>query len=183
MNSVGPSITGGSNYIHLERKDNNMQLQIRTKNRNNGRSYNHFNQNKKSESFNRNLNQIRPLPKDLSLFKMARTFGIEVNDRQHVRWYIKVNDNIDCISLENKFKQRCSQFSFTGKASVGWNNNRKGKQLILDTPRFLFTLDNINKFSIELLKLAKESSVFYERWDVIRGKTTPFEKLVGLFKN
>ena len=50
-------------------------------------------------------------------------------------------------------------------------------------PQFLFTLDNINRFSHELLKLAKENFVFYERWDVVPSKTTPLGKLVGLFKN
>ena len=63
-----------------------------TKNRNNGKSKNYYNHTQKNIILTDNDDQSKPQPRDLSLFNMARTFNVEINTRQRVRWFFNINN-------------------------------------------------------------------------------------------
>lgn len=152
-----------------------------TKNRNNGKSKNYYNHTHRNLILTDNDDHSKPQPKDLSLFKMAKTFNVKINRRQRVKWFFYIKNDLDVDLLRKNIEKICSRYGYIGKNEIavvkdGWRN-----QLVIDTPIFLFTLDNIVQFSNDLLELAKANSIFYERWDVVPPKTTILSKITKLF--
>jgi hypothetical protein len=152
-----------------------------TKNRNNGKSKNYYNHTKKNIILTDNDDQSKPQIRDLSLFKMAKTFKVKINRRQRIKWFFYIKNGFDVDLLRKNIEKICSRYGYIGKREIavvkdGWRN-----QLVIDTPIFLFTLDNIVQFSNDLLELAKANSIFYERWDVVPPKTTILSKITKWF--
>ena len=88
----------------------------------------------------------------------------------------------DEISFQQNIERVCSRFRFVGRRTITIDQKGLTRRLILDTPMFLFTLDNIASISTELLGLAKNSSAYYERWEVVPGKESMISRLKGLFR-
>jgi len=150
-------------------------------NRNNGKSKAYYNHTKNNIIYADTENQSKPQYRDLSLFKMARTFGVEINRRQRIRWFFNIKNCFDDDSLIQKIEKICSRYGFVGKRVITLNKDSGSNRLIIDTPLFLFALDNIVQFSNDLQQLGRANSVFYERWEVVPPKTTLITKITKLF--
>jgi len=149
-------------------------------NRNNGKSK-FTNHTQKNIILTDNDDQSKPQPRDLSLFNMARTFGVQINRRQRIRWFFNIRGRFDDDSLQQKIEKICSRYSFIGKRVITIGKDGTHNRLVIDTPIFLFTLDNIVQFSNDLLEFAIANSMFYERWEVVPPKTTLITKITKLF--
>ena len=150
-------------------------------NRNNGKSKNYYNHTQRHNILIDYDDQSKPRTQDVSLFKMTNTFNVKINRRQKVKWFFYIKTGLDVELLRKNIENICSRYGFIGKMEIavvkdGWRN-----QLVIDTPLFLFTLDNIVQFSNDLLELAKESSIFYERWEVVPPQTTTLSKIKKFF--
>lgn len=150
-------------------------------NRNNGKSKSYYNHKQKQLIIADNEYQSKPQKNDLSLFNMARNLGVEINKRQGIRWFFNIHDRFQDNSLKQKIEKICSKYSFVGKRLIKIGQVGKNKRLVIEAPLFLFTLDNIVQFSNDLLELAKENSIFYERWDVMPPQTTILTRIKRLF--
>lgn len=151
------------------------------KDRNNGKSKNYYNHTQRNITLTDYDDQSKPRTQDVSLFKMTNTFNVKINRRQKVKWFFYIKTGLDVELLRKNIEKICSRYGFIGKMEIvivkdGWRN-----QLVIDTPLFLFTLDNIVQFSNDLLELAKENSIFYERWDVMPPQTTILTRIKRLF--
>ncbi len=151
------------------------------KNRNNGKSKSYYNHKQRQIIIADEDDQDKINYKDLSLFKMARTFNVKIDSRQRVRWYFSVSSQFESDPVRNNIEEICSRYGFIGKREISLINIAGRTRLMIDTPLFLFTQDNIVKFSNELMRLAKANSIFYERWEVVPPQTTLITKIKNLF--
>ena len=158
-----------------------MQKYDRTKHRNNGKSKYHYVATKSNIITTDNDDQKKFHNRDLGLFNMARTLNVKINRRQRIRWFFNINDCFDDVSLRQKIENICSRYGFVGKRTIVLKKDNRVKRLMIDTPLFLFTVDNIVLFSNDLLQLARGNSIFYERWEVVPSKTTLLTKITRLF--
>ena len=149
--------------------------------RNNDKSKNYFNHAQKNIIVTDNDDQSKPRTQDLSLFKMTNTFNVKINRRQKVKWFFYIKTGLDVELLRKNIEKICSRYGFIGKREIAIVKDGRRNQLVIDTPLFLFTLDNIVQFSNDLLGLAKEHSIFYERWDVEPTKTTILSMIKKFF--
>jgi len=149
--------------------------------RNNDKRKNYFNHTQKNIIVTDNDDQSKPRTQDLSLFKMTNTFNVKINRRQKVKWFFYIKTGLDVELLRKNIEKICSRYGFIGKREIAIVKDGRRNQLVIDTPLFLFTLDNIVQFSNDLLGLAKEHSIFYERWNVEPTKTTILSKIKKFF--
>jgi hypothetical protein len=112
---------------------------------------------------------------------MTNTFNVKINRRQKVKWFFYIKTGLDVELLRKNIEKICSRYGFIGKREIAIVKDGRRNQLVIDTPLFLFTLDNIVQFSNDLLGLAKEHSIFYERWNVEPTKTTILSKIKKFF--
>ena len=151
-----------------------------TRNRNNGKSKNYYNHTQRNIILTDNDDQSKINIKDLSLYKMARTFNVKIDSRQRVRWYFNVSSRFEVDSVRENIEKICSRYGFVGKREITLIKDAGRNRLVIDTPLFLFTLDNIVQFTNELVLLARTNSIFYERWEVVPPQTTLLTRIKKL---
>jgi len=151
------------------------------KNRNNGKSKNYFNHSRENIILTDSDDQNKINIKDLSLFKMARAFNVEIGSRQRVRWYFNISSRFEVDSVREDIEKICSRYGFVGKREITRIKDAGRNRLVIDTPLFLFTLDNIVQFTNELVLLARTNFIFYERWEVVPQQTTILSRIKKLF--
>jgi len=149
--------------------------------RNNGRNRYYHNHSQKNIILTDPEDQNKINIKDLSLFKMARTFNIKMDSRQRVRWYFNVSVRFEVDTVRESIEKICSRYGFVGKREITLIKDAGRNRLVIDTPLFLFTLDNIVRFSNELLRMATANSIFYERWEIVPPQTTTLSKIKKFF--
>jgi hypothetical protein len=151
------------------------------KNRNNGKSKYQYFRTRNTIILTDSEHKIKPHPQDLSLFNMAKSFNVKIKSKQRVRWFFNVKNSLDNDSLKQKIEKICSEYCFVGKRFIAISNDGKKNLLVIDTPSFFFTFDSIIQFSNDLFELAKENSIFYERWEVVPHQTTILSRMKKLF--
>lgn len=151
------------------------------KTRSNGKNRYYYNHPQKNNSLTENDDQNKINIKDLSLFKMARTFNVKIDSRQRVRWYFNVSSRFEVDSVRENIEKICSRYDFVGKREITLIKDAGRNRLLIDTPLFLFTLDNIVQFTNELVLLARTNSIFYERWEVVPPQSTLLSRIKNLF--
>jgi hypothetical protein len=108
---------------------------------------------------------------------MAKTFNVKINRRQRVKWFFYIKNGLDVDLFRKDIEKICSKYGFIGRREMAVIKDGWRDQLVIDTPIFLFTLDNIVQFSNDLLELAKENLIFYERWEVVPPQTTILSRI------
>lgn len=157
-----------------------MRPLTKIQNRNNGRSHTYVNRGQKINVAEEKI--IKHHSRDLAIFNAVTTLKVKTNSRQRIRWMFNVSKCTDEISFQQNIERVCSRFRFVGRRTITIDQKGLTRRLILDTPMFLFTLDNIASISAELFGLAKNSSAYYERWEVVPGKESMISRLKGLFR-
>lgn len=158
-----------------------MNTDYAIKNRNNGKSTYHYKSTSNKTIFNGAEDNNRPQIKDLVLFKMAIAFGVEINQRQRIKWLFKLHGYIEKTTFRNNLERTCSNLGFVGKMNIDIGKDGRNNLLIIETPLFLFSLDNVVRFSNNLLAIAKQNPLLYERWEISPPKQTFSEKIKNLF--
>ena len=85
------------------------------------------------------------------------------------------------VTFRQEIERLCSNCQFAGKAIITLKQERNVMRLIIDTPLFLFTLDNIAQFSNRLFKMSLKNSIFYERWEVVPRQEGWLKRFTHLF--
>lgn len=157
-----------------------MNTHYKINNRNNGKSKYH---NIATDRINNQGNNYHSKynNKDLGLFQMARALNVKVNTRQRIRWFFNINNNLDDVALRQEIESLCSRCQFAGKGIITLKQERNVMRLIIDTPLFLFTLDNIAQFSNKLYTMSMKNSIFYERWEVVPRQEGWLKRFTRLF--
>jgi hypothetical protein len=151
------------------------------KNRNNGKSTYNYKTTSNKTIFDSAEDNNRPQIKDLVLFKMAIAFGVEINRRQRIKWIFKLHGYIDKTTFRNNLERTCSNLGFVGKMIIDIGKDGRNNLLIIETPLFLFSLDNIVQYSNCLLVFAKQNPIYYDRWEISPPKQTISRKIKNLF--
>jgi hypothetical protein len=151
------------------------------KNRNNGKNMYHYKPATNKIIYDGSEDDSRPQIKDLVLFKMAIAFGVEINRRQRIKWYFKLHGHIEETTFRNNLERVCSSPGFVGKMIIDIRKDGRNNLLIIETPLFLFSLDNVVRFSNSLLAVAKQNPVYYDRWEISPPKQTLSKKIKNLF--
>lgn len=151
------------------------------KNRNNGKSTYHYKSTSNKTMIDNAEDTNRPQIKDLVLFKMAIAFGVEINSRQKIKWIFKLHGYIDKTTFRNSLERNCSNLGFVGKMNIDIGRDGRDNLLIIETPLFLFSLVNVVQFSNNLLALAKQNPIYYDRWEISPPKQTFSTKIKNLF--
>jgi hypothetical protein len=151
------------------------------KNRNNGKNMYHYKSTSNNTIFDSAEDNNRPQIKDLVLYKMAIAFGVEINQRQGIKWFFKLHGYIEKTTFRNNLERTCLSLGFVGKMNIVIGKDGKNNLLIIETPLFLFSLDNVVRFSNSLLSVAKQNPVYYDRWEISPPKQTFSGKIKNLF--
>jgi hypothetical protein len=150
-------------------------------NRNNGRDRYIFTPKKRNFSISEDKYR-KYLSRDVSLFNMAKTLNVKTNCRQRVRWIFNISKCTDEVIFKHNIESVCLRYGFVGRRNITIDLKGLTRRLVLDTPIFLFTLDNVKVFSSELYNVSKSSSAYYERWEVVPRDNDLIQKIRKVFR-